>query len=155
MPRHPVERDVGGLPRAQLFKPAGIPARELEIVHLAVDELEAMRLVDGRGLSHEEAATFMGVSRQTVGRIVESARRKVTDALVGGKGLAIGGGAYRVVGDLQCADCERRWPAAGMYTATSCPACGSPYLRLRPGMHAGSGAPCLEEPRQDEASGAD
>jgi predicted DNA-binding protein (UPF0251 family) len=131
MPRRPVEREVYGLPRVQLFKPAGIPARELDIVRLAVDELEAMRLVDGQGMSHEEAAAFLGVSRQTVGRILESGRRKVTDALVGGKGLAIGGGRYRLaVCELRCVDCDSRWSAERLYPAMSCPSCGSSVVRL-------------------------
>jgi predicted DNA-binding protein (UPF0251 family) len=70
---------VAGLPAADLYKPAGVPMRRLETVELAVDELEAMRLVDHEGLSHEEAAHYLGVSRQTVGRVVapQSHRRTV------------------------------------------------------------------------------
>src|SRR5665648_272839 len=64
MPRPPIERSVGGVPRITLFKPAGVPARELEQLRLAVDELEAIRLVDLEGLSHEQAAEAMGESRQ-------------------------------------------------------------------------------------------
>ena len=74
MPRPPIERTVGAIPRATLFKPAGVPARELERLRLAVDELEAIRLVDLAGLSHEQAAEAMGVSRQTVGRILQHGR---------------------------------------------------------------------------------
>ena len=84
------------LPRASFFKPAGVPARVLEQVDLTVDELEALRLTDVEQLSHEEAAGRLGVSRQTVGRVVDSAHRKVADALVNGKALAIGGGPYRL-----------------------------------------------------------
>ncbi len=71
MPRPPIERAVSGVPRITLFKPAGVPARELEQLQLGVDELEAIRLVDLEGLSHEQAAKVMGVSRQTVGRVLE------------------------------------------------------------------------------------
>jgi predicted DNA-binding protein (UPF0251 family) len=95
MPRRPIRRLVAGLPPASLYKPAGVPMRRLETIELAVDELEAMRLVDQEGLSHEEAAHYLGVSRQTVGRVVESARRKVTDALLGGKALAAARSAVR------------------------------------------------------------
>jgi predicted DNA-binding protein (UPF0251 family) len=96
MPRPPIERAVAGVPRVTLFKPAGVPARELEHLQLAVDELEAIRLVDLEGLSHEQAAATMGVSRQTVGRVLEHGRAKVAEALVGGKAILIGGGQYRV-----------------------------------------------------------
>ena len=52
------------------------------MVELGPDELEAMRLADLEGLYHEAAAGRMGVSRATFGRILASARRKVTRALV-------------------------------------------------------------------------
>ena len=38
MPRPPIERAVGGVPRVTLFKPAGVPGRDLEQLPLAVDE---------------------------------------------------------------------------------------------------------------------
>ena len=63
--------------------------RDLEETVLASDELEALRLADLEGLSHEEAAERMGVSRPTFGRIVANARAVVADALTGGKALRI------------------------------------------------------------------
>jgi uncharacterized protein len=127
MARPPIERSVAGLPRITLFKPAGVPARELEQLQLAVDELEAIRLVDLEGLSHEEAAEVMGVSRQTVGRVLERGRGKVADALVGGKAILIGGGQYRVEPrQMRCFSCEERWVAGAEERDTvTCPACGS------------------------------
>jgi predicted DNA-binding protein (UPF0251 family) len=64
----------------------------LEIVSLQLDELEAVRLVDLMGLYQEKAAEKLGVSRQTLGNILESARKKISEALVNGKALLIGGG---------------------------------------------------------------
>jgi predicted DNA-binding protein (UPF0251 family) len=134
MPRRPLERAVLGLPPALLYKPAGRPARGLESVHLAIDELEAMRLVDHQGLSQEEAACLMGVSRQTVGRIVESARKKVADALLNAKALEIGGGPYQVApAELVCLACDSHWPAAQTYPETICPTCGSSEVLLPSG----------------------
>ena len=52
-----------------------------EEVVLMPDELEAIRLCDMEGLYHEEAAERMGVSRQTLGRILSTARQKVATAL--------------------------------------------------------------------------
>lgn len=80
------------------MKPAGIPARELETVCLGYDEAEALRLADLEGLYQDAAARSMGVSRQTFGRIIESARRKSADALLNGKALRIEGGEV-VVGE--------------------------------------------------------
>jgi predicted DNA-binding protein (UPF0251 family) len=86
------------MPEVTLYKPAGVPARGLERVSLSIDELEAMRLVDAEGLTQEQAAAAMQVSRQTVGRIVESARAKVSSALVAGRAIQIGGGPVRFAG---------------------------------------------------------
>ena len=54
-----------------------------------LDEVEAIRLADYEGRYHEEAAREMKVSRATFGRIVNEARRKVAEALIGGKALKI------------------------------------------------------------------
>jgi predicted DNA-binding protein (UPF0251 family) len=52
-------------------------------------EVEALRLVDLEGLSQEQAGTKMGVSRGTIWRLLQSARRKVAQALTEGKPLTI------------------------------------------------------------------
>lgn len=72
-----------------VFKPAGTPLKDLEIIKLAHDELEALHLCDGEGKNQEQAGTSMGVSRGTVQRLLASARRKVAQALVWRKALAI------------------------------------------------------------------
>ena len=59
---------------------------------LMLDGLEALRLADIEGLYQEEAAARMGVSRATFARILSAARNVVSDALVNGKVLAVGGG---------------------------------------------------------------
>lgn len=126
MARPPIERSVGGVPRVTLFKPAGVPGRELEQLALAVDELEAIRLVDLEGLSHEQAAAVMGISRQTVGRVLERGRAKVAEALVGGKAILIGGGQYRVEPrQLCCRACGSVWTAADPAPGVACPSCGA------------------------------
>jgi predicted DNA-binding protein (UPF0251 family) len=74
---------------AALFKPAGIPLDELEVVKLGHDELESMHLCDGKGMNQIEAGEVMGVSRGTVQRLLASARCKVAQALVQQQGLAV------------------------------------------------------------------
>ncbi len=126
MPRPPVERTVGGVPEFTLFKPAGVPARELERLQLAVDELEAIRLVDLEGLSHEQAAAVMGVSRQTVGRVLEHGRAQVAEALVTGKAILIGGGQYRVEPRrFCCSSCGAAWSESSEGPSAECPVCAS------------------------------
>lgn len=49
---------------------------------LDLDEFEAIRLVDYEGLSQIEAASDMQVSRATIQRLLERARKKITEALL-------------------------------------------------------------------------
>jgi predicted DNA-binding protein (UPF0251 family) len=86
------------LPDVAYYKPRGVPLSMLQCVELAVDELEALRLADLEGLYQDEAAQRMNVSRQTFGRIIEAAHKKVADALVHGKALSIEGGPVEVAG---------------------------------------------------------
>ncbi|MEM2849481.1 MAG: DUF134 domain-containing protein [Candidatus Bathyarchaeia archaeon] len=65
------------------------PPRSLEPVFLEFAELEAFRLVDLEGLSQEEAGRRMGVSRGTVWRLVQRARRKTAQALCEGRPIHI------------------------------------------------------------------
>ncbi len=92
MPRPRHCRRVGCLPQANFYKPRGIPLSVLQHVCLTVDELEAIRLADLGGLYQEQAAEKMNISRQTFGRILESAHKKIADALVNAKALKIEGG---------------------------------------------------------------
>ena len=52
-------------------------------------EVEALRLVDLEGLSQEQAGTKMGISRGTIWRLLQSARRKVAQALSEGRPLTV------------------------------------------------------------------
>ncbi len=92
MPRPPKPRAVTHPPVSDYFKPRGIPLTELEERVLALDELEALRWVDLEALSQEEAGEAMGVSRGTIGRLLERGRRTVVDALLHGRALRIEGG---------------------------------------------------------------
>ena len=74
-----------------VFKPAGTPLKDIDIITLAQDELETLHLCDGEGKSQIEAGVCMGISRGTVQRLLASARSKVALALVGQKALAIAG----------------------------------------------------------------
>ena len=74
------------------FKPFGIPRAQLEEVVLHYDEYETVRLLDYEGLMQEQAAERMNVSRPTLTRIYESARKTIAKAFVEGKMIVIEGG---------------------------------------------------------------
>ncbi len=100
MPRPRHCRYVSAAPAVTYFKPRGIPMRELQEIRLEVEELEALRLADVEGLTAQEAAQYMRVSRHTFGRTLASARHTVAVALTQGMALRIEGGTYAVVRDL-------------------------------------------------------
>ena len=121
-------RRVGFMPGTNYFKPRGIPLSMLEEVVLTVDEFEAVRLADLGGLYQEQAAEKMKVSRQTFGRIIASAHKKVADALVKGKALKIEGGEFEMAAmrKFRCDECRHSWELPyGTGRPGGCPSCKS------------------------------
>jgi predicted DNA-binding protein (UPF0251 family) len=128
MPRPAKLRCVARLPNASLFKPAGIPASGLQSVRLSLEELEAMRLKDLEELEQEDCARQMRISRPTFHRILESARKKVTDALINGKAIQIEGGSFELAQRLfRCGNDGHEWNVSFDTMARklplSCPVC--------------------------------
>ncbi|MEI6092654.1 MAG: DUF134 domain-containing protein [bacterium] len=76
-------------PCSNYFKPRGIPLSDLCEITLAPDEIEAIKLADLEGLYQDDAAKKMKISRQTFGRIIKSAHKKISDAIINGKALKI------------------------------------------------------------------
>jgi predicted DNA-binding protein (UPF0251 family) len=76
-------------PDITYFKPQGVPMRELEIVELTTEEMEAYRLRHVNSLEQKEAAKKMNTSASTYQRIFYSASKKIADALVNGKAIKI------------------------------------------------------------------
>lgn len=96
------------MPGVNYFKPRAVPVALLEEVTLSVEELEALRLAHKEGLYQLQAAERMGVSRATFGRVLDSAHRKVTLALVDGCALRIEGGSFCMTGPERCVHCPLR-----------------------------------------------
>ena len=94
MPRPRKCKFIQGQPAVTTFKPAGVPSYHLEVVVLSHEEFEAVRLGDLVGLSQEDGAKEMGISRATFGRLINSAHKVVAQALVEGKALTIEGGSF-------------------------------------------------------------
>jgi len=83
----PIPVFIGYRPTVEAFIP--YPDSGGDTIILEPAELETLRLVDLEGLSQEEAGVKMGVSRGTIWRLLQEARRKVTQALTEGRRIQI------------------------------------------------------------------
>lgn len=63
--------------------------RFLEVVELTHEEVEALRLKNKKGLDQIECAKLMKTSQSTFQRILSSAYKKMTEALIKGKAIKI------------------------------------------------------------------
>lgn len=123
MARPKQDRKICNPPLMQGFKPFGIPPNLLSSVSLHFDEYEAIRLLDYEGMNQEQAAEKMNVSRPTLTRIYEKARKTLATAFVEGKMILIEGGnvqfeeqwfrckrCFKLIGGLEnhvrCKDCK-------------------------------------------------
>lgn len=83
------QRIICGRVRSNLFKPNRIPARNLEIIELSMDEFEALRLAKLENFDYRKAAGKMQTSKSTFHRFIENANQKIADAIVNGKAIEI------------------------------------------------------------------
>lgn len=90
MARPKKQRNIQINPKVRIFNPEG-GAQDLPIedVKIGLDELEALKLTNLDELSQEETAEIMGVSRQLIGLLLSSVRKKITTALLEGKVIKI------------------------------------------------------------------
>jgi len=89
MPRPRLCRRVKFNPDVTYFKPRGVPLRHLKIVELSLEETEALRLKNIAGLDQVKCAKKMKTSQSTFQRILSSAYRKISVALINGKAIEI------------------------------------------------------------------
>ena len=92
MPRPKRNRRMGVPPAMQGFKPFGIPFRNIQKVTLLFEEFESIRLADYDGLTQEQAAEKMNISRPTFTRIYDKARKTIAKAFVESIAVIISGG---------------------------------------------------------------
>ena len=89
MPRPRLCRKIKFNTDITYFKPQGVPMRYLEVIELTTEEAEALRLRNIKDLEQEEAAKKMNTSQSTYQRILSSAYKKITKALIEGKAIKI------------------------------------------------------------------
>ena len=82
-------RRIGFRHHSHHFKPQGIPLRNLDVVELTTEEMEALRLKNIKDLDQIECAKKMKTSQSTFQRILASAYKKISLALVEGKAIKI------------------------------------------------------------------
>ena len=124
MPRPKKNRKISHPPLMQGFKPFGIPRNRLGAVTLLYDEYEAIRLLDYEGLNQDQAAERMNVSRPTLTRIYEQARKIIAQALVEGQMINIEGG--NVLFDKEWFRCRRCYKLiVGIENHVRCKDCNS------------------------------
>ncbi|MDD2446461.1 MAG: DUF134 domain-containing protein [Tissierellia bacterium] len=89
-------RKICQMPISSGFRPLSDDLIPKDIVKMAVDEYETVRLIDFEGLKQEECAKRMNVARTTVQSIYYDARKKIAESLVQNKILVIEGGNYEL-----------------------------------------------------------
>ena len=89
MPRPRLRRRIGFRANTTFFKPQGIPIRNLEIISITAEEMEALRLKHVAGLNQTQCSEKMNTSQSTFQRILASAQEKVGAALVSGNAIEI------------------------------------------------------------------
>jgi len=124
------KRNVLYPPRTLYFKPHGVPVNNLQDVIITIDEYEAVRLADYKQLKQEEAAKKMNISRPTFTRLIDSARKKVAEAIINGKAIRIEGGSFIFLRNrIRCLSCGNIWEMEGIPNPNlTCPNCSSTNL---------------------------
>jgi len=112
------------------FHPNGYNSDESNNVVLFSEELEAIRLVDYENMNQAQAAKSMNISRPTLTRIYDRARKKISLSLIELKTLKYeGGNTYFKENWYKCSVCESllNIPDNKLFHA-KCPLCGNKSL---------------------------
>lgn len=117
-------------PQIRCFKPENANMESLEPVKITIDEFEAIRLRDYHDIQQKRSAEIMGISQPTFHRILTSARKKISKALIDGNTITIIGDDF--ITDKEryiCTVCGFEWlnPGKEYY---NCPDCQSEDIKL-------------------------
>ena len=151
MPRPRICRRISFMPEVTYFKPAGVTMAKLDETILTIDEYEVVRLIDFEGVEQNKASKKMKISQPTLSRLLKSARKKISDAIINGKAIKIQGGTYKMVNQKGRGLGQGRGrglgigprgrmggSAAGPGGNCKCPKCGHEEPQIR-------GQPCINK----------
>ena len=125
MPRRKRNRRIQVPPVIKGMSVFGVRGRKSNEVYLRIEEYEVIRLLDYQGLTQEEAAVHMDISRPTLTRIYEEARNKVATSFVEGRDIIIrGGDIYFDKNWYKCNSCQASYNHYSE-NVQDCPVCGS------------------------------
>lgn len=125
-------RKVEFLPHTTYFAPSSKENQEIGEVRLKLEELEAVRLKDMEGLTQQECADIMEVSRQTFQNILDSARKKIAMALTQGLAINIKGGNFAFnFCEIKCNSCNKTYGINYIKDKSLCPSCKSEEVVCR------------------------
>lgn len=117
-------------PQIRCFKPEGTNMDSSESVKITIDEFEAIRLRDYHNIQQKRSAEIMGISQPTFHRILSSARKKISKALIEGTSITIIGEDF--ITDKEryiCNVCGFEWLNPGK-KYHNCPDCQSEDISL-------------------------
>ncbi|MFB6317116.1 DUF134 domain-containing protein [Saccharicrinis sp. FJH54] len=119
-------RKISNPPRIKGMNPFGYYGILKDPVQLFHEEYECIRLLDYEGMTQSDASELMEVSRPTLTRIYDSARRKIATAFTEARQLKIEGG-QAIFADhwYECIDCKSRFNQPVNLTTVSCPVCNA------------------------------
>jgi len=89
MPRPRSYKEITYDPEITYFKPSGVRMRDLEVVELTLEEMEALRLKNVEEKDQTECAKIMKTSQSTFQRILTSAEKKISHGIIFGKAIKI------------------------------------------------------------------
>jgi predicted DNA-binding protein (UPF0251 family) len=89
-------RWISCLPGERCFRPQCKAPAKLDGVVLSSDEFEVLRLIHLEKWEQEDVARQMKLHRSTISRILTSAHKKVTDALINLKSIKVEQGCCQV-----------------------------------------------------------
>ena len=89
MPRPQKRRFCRRYQADRVYKPQGIPMKQISSVEIPLDQFEAMRLCDIDGLDQKVAGKKMGISRGTVQRLLYQGRKQLLEAVLRNSAIII------------------------------------------------------------------
>ena len=89
MPRPRKRRFCKRYQADRVFKPQGIPMKNISSVEIPLDQFEAMRLCDLEQLDQTAAGEKMGISRGTIQRLLNEGRSQLLEAILNNSAIII------------------------------------------------------------------